>query len=669
MGMRNLAVVAALIPLALSGAVGKAVRDFSADIDLASAAGLEFDFRTDGAENVYKYVVHVKSGKGWYASAFEPSAEGRPCHVRVFKRQMRSEGVCDGWKRLKTVRVSAFGGSEGRTSLFVSNVRPFFVVPDVMVVYADSAAREGGRESGEYLKHAGTIADALSLSGVEPLVVADTELAANALDGVRAVVLPYNPSIPAAAAEQLRSFVMRGGRLLVCGALPPSVGKILGVSVSGSLNPQCGDLFGFCKVGRGLPGQPKFASQHSWNAKRILPGDGVEVVAEWGAEGKPGGSAAIVRTKAGLFVGHVWLGGAGIACADLLRTIVRDLDPSLGGKLSAARTREVSESRRLSGTLSARDEFRGLWCLTEKAFLGDDWDATARFVADNGCNALFCRFGAVGSPADETSFRECLRACRRHGLQCHVWTLCYCTNVRRLPKDMRDRLHAERRFLVGLDGKETRWLCPSSRENRRLIIDSLAANAFLGADGIHLDYIRYPDRGGCFCERCRRDFESETGRPVEDWPKDVRTGGLRNREWQDRRVALITETVREASRRIRRECPGVKISAAVLPYADGVRESQAQDWKTWCSEGLLDFVCPMDYSDSGRTFGKFLDWQRDADGKARVYPGIGLTTWSGFRRPAPQLADAISAVRKAGYGGFVIYGLGSRAEVVLPKLK
>ena len=43
-------------------------------------------------------------------------------------------------------------------------------------------------------------------------------------------------------------------------------------------------------------------------------------------------------------------------------------------------------------------------------------------------------------------------------------------------------------------------------------------------DGIHFDYIRYPDLSGCYCPRCREKFEARIGRKVEQWPAEVIAG-------------------------------------------------------------------------------------------------------------------------------------------------
>ena len=43
-------------------------------------------------------------------------------------------------------------------------------------------------------------------------------------------------------------------------------------------------------------------------------------------------------------------------------------------------------------------------------------------------------------------------------------------------------------------------------------------------DGLHFDYIRYPDHDKCYCEGCRARFEQQTGAQVAHWPADCYSG-------------------------------------------------------------------------------------------------------------------------------------------------
>jgi len=122
---------------------------------------------------------------------------------------------------------------------------------------------------------------------------------------------------------------------------------------------------------------------------------------------------------------------------------------------------------------------------------------------------------------------------------------------------------AEDRTQVNADGSPNdRWLCPSHPENQKLEIESMLEVARKhDVDGLHFDYIRYPDSEGCFCLGCRARFETATGRAVKNWPADVRNDGDLVPRWLDFRRQQITTVVAAVAGRARRIRPGIKISA------------------------------------------------------------------------------------------------------------
>ena len=69
--------------------------------------------------------------------------------------------------------------------------------------------------------------------------------------------------------------------------------------------------------------------------------------------------------------------------------------------------------------------------------------------------------------------------------------------------------------------------------------------------------------------------------------------------------------VKAVSEQVRRVKPKIKISAAVFRNWAVDRDGVGQDWKLWCERGYLDFVCPMDYTESD---GQFDVWVRAKSG-------------------------------------------------------
>jgi uncharacterized lipoprotein YddW (UPF0748 family) len=217
------------------------------------------------------------------------------------------------------------------------------------------------------------------------------------------------------------------------------------------------------------------------------------------------------------------------------------------------------------------------------------------------------------------------------------------------------------------EGKlEERWLCPSHPENQKLEIEAMVEIARkYPVDGLHFDYIRFPDGSHCFCDGCRARFEQHLGRALANWPADVRAAGAVRSRWLDWRRDQITLVVRSVAEQARQVRPGIRISAAVFSNWPTDRDSIGQDWKLWCEKGYLDFVCPMDYTDSNQTFRTYVRNQTEwASGKP-LYPGIGLSCWTDPRDPV-RLIEQIAICREFKTGGFTVFNYDQNAEAVLP---
>jgi len=328
-------------------------------------------------------------------------------------------------------------------------------------------------------------------------------------------------------------------------------------------------------------------------------------------------------------------------------------------------------------------EFRGVWCHRAYGISGWTWDESIRRLKEAGFNAVFpnmCWGGLAYYPSDVLpvapmvkeegdQLAACLRACRKYGVQLHVWKVDFNLGSHK-DHAFVARLKREGRLLKRLRGSGSRmWLCPSHPLNKKLEVDAmLEIVRKYPVDGIHFDYIRYPGADACFCDGCRKRFEQFAGVHVQNWPDDVLKDGPLAAKWLDFRRKNITDVVRTVHDRAKRIRPDIKISAAVFNNWPSARDSVAQDWVAWCREGLLDFVCPMDYIPSDREFERTvrrqMEWLRPAG--VPIYPGIGLST---ARFGAIGLISQIEICRRLGTPGFMVFEYNqNEALEVLPHL-
>ena len=371
-------------------------------------------------------------------------------------------------------------------------------------------------------------------------------------------------------------------------------------------------------------------------------------------------------------------GGAESAMKARMTDIVLGLWPEAADRIVAAARASAARADEELAWLKARpheapaDEFRAFWCHEPGGVEGKTWEEVATALESAGFNAVVANLSWGGSAAYDSKFvarsalvppkvdayAECLAACRRHGLQLHAWHVCWQLGWTGTPPEVARRMREEGRTQMSFGGKPMKWLCPTDPRNLRHEADVVLEMAKKGADGVHLDYIRFPNADQCFCDGCRTRFERFLAHAVTNWPSCVRTDSSLVSKWKAFRNDAITGLVREIGRRVRVETPGVKVSAAVLPWPKSTPDGAAQDWAAWRKEGLLDFYCPMDYTRSHANFAATIREQFALPGAAPIYPGIGLyeseTTGEGrARRTVRQIEDG----RNAGAKGFVIFDL------------
>lgn len=184
-------------------------------------------------------------------------------------------------------------------------------------------------------------------------------------------------------------------------------------------------------------------------------------------------------------------------------------------------------------------------------------------------------------------------------------------------------------------------------------------------DGVHLDYIRYPNalwgysRGALDMLRIEvdRELSAEDRRDMSERLKrdplvytrryPIRWGAFRRR--------AVSRMVEEVSGAVRAARPGVTLSAAVFPDIALARDDKMQEWPEWMMRGWLDVACPMNYATTGQRaeFDLRTHAGVGARGPGRVWMGIGA-----WRLPVEETVSRIRFARSAGANGVVLFSHG-----------
>ncbi|MBU0608136.1 MAG: family 10 glycosylhydrolase [Armatimonadetes bacterium] len=309
-------------------------------------------------------------------------------------------------------------------------------------------------------------------------------------------------------------------------------------------------------------------------------------------------------------------------------------------------------------------ELRGVWMHNTAA---PSWPVAMQHLKDANFNAVFPYMMSGGvafyrskvlavHPKVRTHgdyLSEAVAAAKAAGVPIHARMLNLTTLF--APADAVTALRKAGRLMVTTKGTSSSWLCPTSPANRQAQVAAALEMAGYGVDGIHFDYLRYPWKDVCFCKRCRAKFERDCGVKVGRWPADAVDGCYRGR-FADWRREQITTLVAEIAQAVRRKRPSIFVSAAVFLNWESHRESFGQDWVAWIDRGMVDFVCPMDYTPDPERFELYVTRQEKwIAGKCPWAAGLGVYADSMKYGGAHMAVEQIRVAREHGSRGFVIF--------------
>ncbi|MRI00046.1 hypothetical protein GH721_05795 [Kriegella sp. EG-1] len=232
-----------------------------------------------------------------------------------------------------------------------------------------------------------------------------------------------------------------------------------------------------------------------------------------------------------------------------------------------------------------------------------------------------------------------------------------------------------------------KFLCPNKKGVRKYLKDLYTNVAEVAeVDGIHLDYIRYPDvilaRGlwekynliqdreypeydFCYCDTCTSDFKKKSGIDIKAAadPSTVH-------EWKQYRYDVITSLVGELSEAVRKK--GKKVNAAVFPGPTISKTLVRQEWNKW----NLDAYFPMNYNDfymaNPLWVGSMVKEEVLAAADTPVYSGLFICPrpWNKANEEDPEgsgllpeeLGDAIRESMENGAAGICLFTPGRMTD-------
>ena len=362
--------------------------------------------------------------------------------------------------------------------------------------------------------------------------------------------------------------------------------------------------------------------------------------------------------------------------------------------------------------MDSKTEVRALWVLRTSLTSPDSIATLVRTAKDHGFNTLFVQVRGRGDayyaggpepraadlarqPESFDPLATVVEAAHASGLRIHAWMNINLVSsavelpVARehviyrhpswlmVPRDIAQELATMEPESPGYVGKLSRWTRTQLNEVEGLYTSPIlpeAAEYVAGlagdlvkrypVDGVHLDYARYPNDRFDYSRAAIREFRtwmrstiSDSARRAVDAQDAIDLFAYPDAfpdQWRTFRASRMTALVSRIHAAVRRQRPGVVISAAVAPNAREAAERRLQDWNGWLDSGYVDAICPMAYASDPAKFEEQVAAARDGAGAHPLWAGIGA-----YRLSAEQTVDDIKTARRLGASGVILFSYDS----------
>jgi len=178
-------------------------------------------------------------------------------------------------------------------------------------------------------------------------------------------------------------------------------------------------------------------------------------------------------------------------------------------------------------------------------------------------------------------------------------------------------------------------------------------------DGVHLDYVRYPEDADygynpAAVDRFHR-LETRVGQPSRT-----------DTAWSEFRRKQVTDLVRQLYLNLQILRPKVKLSMAAITWGDGPRSDAEfrskdaysrvfQDWRGWLEEGIIDMAIPMNYFRDATNAGfldRWTEYQKDRQYGRAIVNGLG-----NYLNTIPQTVSQVGRVLAPSAAGNSLLGV------------
>ncbi|HKX33571.1 MAG TPA: family 10 glycosylhydrolase [Blastocatellia bacterium] len=370
----------------------------------------------------------------------------------------------------------------------------------------------------------------------------------------------------------------------------------------------------------------------------------------------------------------------------------------------------------VAATTPPRRETRALWVVCYSLATPEEVKEVVRRARDNGFTDLVVQVRGRGDawyksslepradalskqPVEFDPLAMTIDEAHRVGIKVHAWLNVYIvSNLMSLPKSQDHLIYKHPDWMMvprgiaselyNVDPKSPQFLQkitdyaranrneleglftspanPEVKENLTKIWVEVAQK--YDVDGLHFDYVRYPNPQFDYSRASIDLFRAEVDKDLPAPNKKLlstqfaadpmiyaTTYPARYAQFQRNQVTDQVARIYKAVKAIK---PNVVISGAVFANDEDALKARFQDWKLWLKRGWLDVLCPMAYTPNTALFRKQMVSVMSNSGGKPVWGGIGA-----YRQLPESALEKIRVTREVGAQGFILFSYGSSIQV------
>ena len=224
--------------------------------------------------------------------------------------------------------------------------------------------------------------------------------------------------------------------------------------------------------------------------------------------------------------------------------------------------------------------------------------------------------GKIGEDPGYDPLTFAIDECHKRGMECHAWMVTIPLGNKKHVASLGFRSVTKREPQICVPYKTEYFLNPANPATKDYLMKLVSeVISRYDVDGVHFDYLRYPENAPMFPDK-REYMLYSNGRSISQFRRDN-----------------LTDIVRHIYKGVKAVKPWVKVSTCPIgKYRDTSRYTSHgfnayntvfQDPQGWLNEGIQDQIYPMMYF-KGNSFYPFaLDWQEQSNGR-QIIPGLGI---------------------------------------------